>query len=640
MIVDVEKYLIFGNQKEMDQFFSLAQRAGFLEFIGSSRKKALELPQSARTFLAAIKIAKHYPTHPLEVPATDLSIDKIAEKIVSMKLEEEVLFEEERVLVAEISRISAFGDFSIEDLHQLENETKRVFQFFCMKSDLAAEMSLPPELIHVGTEYDLDYFVAIHEERKQYPKMIEMIIDRPVGLLRERLQVLREEIAKVESDIRTFANYLPELQSGLVEDLNKYHLHLAKHNASLNLGSRLFAIEAWVPKTRAASLEGLLSGLNVEAEKIAIEKKDTIPTYLENTGSAKIGEDILHIFDTPSHTDKDPSMWVLVFFALFFSMIIADAGYGLIFLCTSLWIRWQFPGLHGVKKRMIRLSIILSTCSILWGVITASYFGIAFSPDSPIQKTSLLAFFVEKKADYHLAMKDDVYEEVLKDYPGIESATSGKDLLLDATRIVSHEKTYPVFEEFSDNILLEFSFLIGMIHISLSLLRYLKRNWSGFGWVCFILGGYLYFPSIIHATVLVNFMGWIAKPDAYFWGLRLMAFGVLFAFVAALIRKKWGAFQELLHSVQIFADVLSYLRLYALALGSMVMAHTFNDALGIDPGLFITVLLILFGHSVNILICLMGGIVHGLRLNFLEWFHYSFEGGGKLFSPLRLNKIK
>lgn len=640
MIVDVEKYLIFGNKVEMDQFFSLAQRAGFLEFIGTTRRKALELPHSAKTFLSAIRIAKHYPIHPLEAPSTDLSVDKIAEKIVAMKAEEEAFFEEERVLVAEIARISAFGDFSREELDQLETETKRVFQFFCMKSDLVAEVALPSELIHVGTEYDLDYFIAFNEEKKQYPKMIEILIDQPVGRLRERLQILREDIAKIESDIRTFSNYFPALQSGLVEDLDAHHLQLAKHNATLNLNNGLFAIEAWVPSTKVKSLFGLLSNLNVEAERIAIEKRDQIPTYLENTGPAKIGEDILQIFDTPAHTDKDPSMWVLVFFALFFSMIIADAGYGCIFLLISLLLHWKFPNIHGIKRRMVKLSIILSSCSIAWGVITGSYFGISISPNSPIQKTSILAYLAQQKAGYHLKMKDDVYEEVLTSYPAIASAKNGEDLLLKGVKVVDGEQTFPVFEEFTDNILLEFSFLIGMIHISLSFFRYLRRNWSGLGWVCSIIGGYLYFPSIIGATVLVNFMGWLPKPEAYFLGLRLIIGGVALAFITALIQKKWGAFQELLHSMQIFADILSYLRLYALALGSMVMAHTFNDALGINPGIVVTILLIIFGHATNIAICLMGSIVHGLRLNFLEWFHYSFEGGGRLFNPLRLNKSK
>jgi len=92
--------------------------------------------------------------------------------------------------------------------------------------------------------------------------------------------------------------------------------------------------------------------------------------------------------------------------------------------------------------------------------------------------------------------------------------------------------------------------------------------------------------------------------------------------------------------IQVFADVLSYLRLYALALGGMVMAHTFNDHLGIEVGVVSGTLILLAGHFVNIGICAMGGVIHGLRLNFLEWYHYSFEGGGRLFNPLKLRRTK
>ncbi|HSX14140.1 MAG TPA: hypothetical protein VLE96_06960 [Chlamydiales bacterium] len=633
MIVNLEKYLIFGSSADMSEFFALAQRAGFLEFIGKKRK-GVDLPQEAKTFLSAIKIAKHYSIHPHEAPATNLRPLQIAEKIVSLRGEEEALLEEERVIEAEIARLAAFGDFSQSDLDAIERETKLVFQFFVMKSDVAKEFVPPPEMINVGTEYDLDYFVAIQKEKQQYPKMIEIIIDKPVGELRNRLFQIREEIGKIEGDIKNFSNYFPQLQEGLTEHLNHYYLEIAKHNASLKFNNGLFAIEAWVPTTRIKSLFGLISHLNVECVKIAVEQKDQIPTYMENTGAGKIGEDLLNIFDTPAHTDKDPSLWILVFFSLFFAMIISDAGYGLIFLLILFFLRWKFPNLHGVKRRILRLGFILSSTVIVWGIFTGSYFGMSFAPNSPTQKTSILAYFAEKKADFHFQQKDDVYQPLLKKYPQVASM-DGKQVLQ-----IKNKSGYPIFEQFSENILLEFAFIVGMLHIGLSFLRYIRRNWSGIGWILFMIGGYLYFPSIIHATTMMNFMYWIPKPVAYFWGLWILSGGLVIAFIAALFQKKLGAITELLHVVQVFADILSYLRLYALALGAMVMARTFNDTLGVEVGVVLTLILILFGHTVNIGLGLMGGVVHGLRLNFLEWFHYSFEGGGRLFNPLKLHKTK
>ncbi len=90
----------------------------------------------------------------------------------------------------------------------------------------------------------------------------------------------------------------------------------------------------------------LADELNIHVEPIAAEEKDRIPTYLENEGVARLGEDLVHIYDTPSRTDRDPSRWVFFAFAVFFSMIIADAGYGLILLGLSLFLMYKF----GKKK--------------------------------------------------------------------------------------------------------------------------------------------------------------------------------------------------------------------------------------------------------------------------------------------------
>ncbi|MBM3193831.1 MAG: V-type ATP synthase subunit I, partial [Chlamydiae bacterium] len=88
--------------------------------------------------------------------------------------------------------------------------------------------------------------------------------------------------------------------------------------------------------------------------------------------------------------------------------------------------------------------------------------------------------------------------------------------------------------------------------------------------------------------------------------------------------------------IEVFADVLSYLRLYALGLAGMVMASTFNEMGAMVGGGIIGALVIFFGHTINITLTVMAGVLHGLRLNFLEWYHHCFEGGGRKFRPLRV----
>ena len=640
MIVRVHKYLIYGAKLELDRFFELAQRAGFLEFLGAANKKSLELPDDIKTILAAIKIAKHHEIHPLAAPPLpDLAID-LAKKIVELQGMREQFFEEKRLLQIEITRIAPFGNFSKEDIHVIEKDANRVMQFFCMKSDLARDIVLPPEVIYVGTDYDLDYFVSINHERTQYPKMIELLIDRPVGELEERLMVVDKRIAALESDIRHYSNALPYLQSALIDLLNDFHLRLSKHDASSQLHDNLFAIEAWVPETKIKALFGLLSNLDVCAEEIAIEEKDKIPTCMENKGLAKIGEDIVNVYDTPSHNDKDPSLWVLGFFALFFAMIISDAGYGLIYLLTGLYLHFKYPKMSAVGKRFTKLVILIGSACILWGASTASFFGLEIGPHNPLRKTSFLHTLAAKKAEYHLKVKDDVYDEYVHEFPAVETAIDGHDFLVKAGRVQPNGSVdYLAMTTFYDNVLLELSLVIGIIHLSISFIRYMRRNWAGFGWIIFMVGAYLFFPKILNATTMLNFLGIVSKPVAYVWGEQMVYVGMGLAVLAAVIQKGWSGLHEIMNVIGVFSDGVSYLRLYALALAGMVIANMSNT-LGVDAGLVGGVFIILLGHLCNITLAVMGGVIHGLRLNFIEWYHYSFEGDGRLFNPLRLRKSK
>jgi len=641
MIVKLHKYLLWGSKSEMDRFFMLAQRAGFLEFIGLSHKKAIELPEDAKTILSAIKIAKHHFIHPKEAPH-HIEPLLIAESILKLNGERDKLLEEQRILTAEISRIAIFGDFSKNDLAEIEREGKRILQFYCMKSDIAREMTLPPEVIFAGTEYDLDYFIAINKERTQYPRMVEILIERPVGELRERLLASREELARCDADLRTFCNALPLLQNGFNDCLNKYTLNLAKHDASTPLGTALFAIEAWVPENRVSALFGLLSNLNAQCEEVAIEATDRIPTCIENKGLGKVGEDLIYIYDVPASTDLDPSIWILWFFSLFFAIIISDAGYGIFFLAIALVIKWKIPrDAPAAVKRFTKLFMILSLSCIVWGCATANFFGIEIGANNPFRKISFIHSLATQKAEYHLEQKDDVYQSYVKDYPAVATATDGHDFLVKTAYVREGKTKYKALEDFYNNILLELSLVIGILHLTTSFARWLMRNPAGLGWILFMIGGYLYFPVYLDATSIANFTGLISKPLANTLGLQLLAVGPAIVLIASIFQgKKWASIFELTNGIQVFSDVLSYLRLYALALAGMVMAETVNTTLGIEVGVIGTIFIILFGHIINISLSSMSATIHGLRLNFLEWYRFCFEGGGRLFNPLRIRKVK
>lgn len=640
MIIDVGKYVIIGAKEDLETFFSRAQDKGVIEFISPSSRKIIEMPLEVQHLLDALRILRKLPLRESYVGGGDLHYaDEIAQRILELKSEVEKLAEEKRLLEAEISRVAPFGDFSTDDIDYIEKEGKRKLQFFCMKTDKSRTAHFDDEVIYINTEYDLDYYIAINQKPKQYPGMIEMRIDRPLGELRTHLSFVKESLHQLEAELKGFAGHIDFLKTALIERLNDYHLHHAKKDVSYPIENALFSVEAWVPKNKTHLFHAVTEGLAIHYEPIHIEEDERVPTYMENKGVRAIGEDLVLVYEVPSSTDKDPSGWVFWFFALFFAMIVADGGYGFLYLGFLLYIKFKFRHLNSLQQRFLKLGLILSSACIVWGVLTSSYFGIDVHPDSWLGRVSLIQNLAAQKADYHLHMHDDVYQIFAAKFPDVATATNGHEFISAAVVKKDGIVRYEALDVFSDSILLEFSLLIGVIHLTFSFLRYLPRHWAGLGWLSFMIGGYLYFPSMLHATSILNFTGFIDKDIATKVGLQMIYCGIGLAVVLALIQKRLKGLGEISTLVQVFADVLSYLRLYALGLAGASMAATFND-MGLAVGLLFGWIIILFGHSVNILLGIMAGMIHGLRLNFIEWYHYSFEGGGRLFRPLMRLKAK
>lgn len=640
-----------GHSSEHDLFLQAVQSAGLLEFISLSHEKRA-CSERAKECARALKLIQRFSDmcRRLKKEVGKASIksrerdelakadgEEIARHIIESDAKILALEEEEKILHDELSRVEAFGAFDKEDIDYIQSHSGLHIEFFCRKKQ-SHEEPLDVLLEEVGQSRDYIFYVAVGEKPCTAKGLIPIQIEKTAPELKLRQNEVKKELAHLHTKMHLLVGHQKKIQKTLASFLNQDDYAFAKSSAKGELDARLFASEVWIDETRLSELAALADQFDLYWERLPILETDKVPTLLENRGAAKIGEDLIEVYDVPSAKDKDPSLWVLIAFSLFFAIIVADAGYGLVLLSISLFLKMRFKAVSEKVKRFFKLMMILSCTTLVWGVLSASFFGMSFAPNSPVQKVSVIHWFCKKKAAYHMRVKDDVYSEWVRKYPALSHTKSPEKALEICVRTLpSGEKRYEMQEEFSQNALMELALLIGLFHIILSLLRNLRLAPSSIGWVFFLIGGYLYFPSLINVTTIVYTLVGISIAVSAQIGLWTLCGGVALACGIAIIQEKLKGLSEITKALQIFADVLSYLRLYALALAGMILASTFNG-LGAQVGGVFGALITLAGHGVNFVMALMAAVIHGLRLNFLEFYHYCFEGEGKLFSPLRVRK--
>jgi len=631
---DVKKILFLGWEEDKEIFFQRAQAEGVIHFIDPNQSGHKDIPQEVQHLMTAIKILRGLPSREQEENYNDLDADQVIDNILSLHEKNEKLLEELRVIAIERARIEVYGDFSFDDIALIEKKGKCKIQFFCARPNLFDERPEPENLIFIASEHNLNYYIAINDHPVSYERMSEMKFEHSLSQLRAREQAARKEQISIEHKLKPYAKDNEFLHHALVEKLNHYHLFNAQTYVQQTMEGKLFAVEGWVPMNKIDSLEKVIDNLNIYSEEIAIEPTDNIPTYLENQGLARLGEDLVHIYDTPSTNDKDPSLWVLGGFALFFAFIIGDAGYGLIYLLLALFLRYKYPTIKGVGKRVLNLFTVLCVGCVIWGTLMTSFFGMQIALDNPLRKFSLVQWLAEKKIAYYIHYDDEVVKDWVKKYPQLGNIKDPHTFISFSPNSDNHPV---ILNRLTDNVMFELALFIGVVHLILSLLRYTLRNWQHIGWVAFLIGAYLYFPLYLKTPSFLNYVGGIDLEKGGLFGFQLMMAGMGVAWVLSIIRHGWTGIFEIMVLIQVFADTLSYLRLYALGLAGAIVGSTINEIASGMPLIF-AVLLILVSHFINIVLATMSGIIHGLRLNFLEWYHYSFEGGGRQFQPLKLVK--
>lgn len=349
----------------------------------------------------------------------------------------------------------------------------------------------------------------------------------------------------------------------------------------------LFLASGWVEADQQDYIiQSITSDLNDRvafiSEEVFEAEYDDVPIKLNNNPLVKPYELLIHMFSFPKYDEIDPTAWIAPFYFIFFGMMSADAGYGLV-LFAGTFAALKLFEMDRNLERNIRFFMYNSVSTILFGLIFGSFFG----ADLPFRLLSL---------------QDDVIT------------------------------------------ILIISIILGVIHIVLGfqLGAYLKHKKgkhleayiSDHSWSLIIIGAMLYAASVM---IDVN-------PIVGTIGIALIVINMIGIIIASIINGSSfiGGFGSGLFALTdisgITGDIVSYSRIMALGVASANIGMAFNLLVSYFPPILrftIGILVFLALHFLNIFIAFLGAYVHSLRLHYVEMFGKFYLGGGREFKPLK-----
>lgn len=586
MIVEMHKMTFIGLETEKERFLERLQEVGVAHLI--LPQDTIEPQDIAKELARVIETRKFLqPRAKAETAEQALSASEICEKREALAQREARIQTDMLALRKEISSQESWGDFRVEDIETLRAKGLHL-QFFRVSQKVFETLPLQDVFyVKVSETRGEVCFITLAFEPVSLQVQEERISSKSLSTLKEELAAKVMELENINSDYNKLALYIQTVVEKEAELTNLLAYRKAMLNAQGELDGRLFITRCWSPLSEEVLAKEIGGSFALYHYSEKAEKDERAPVLLSNKRVFDSGEDLVKVYSYPSYQDFDPSGFVLYCFAVFFGMIIGDAGYGLTLLALTFLISMKVKNKSPFLVRFFRLMFLLSIATVIAGVLSAGYFGVNLSPDNPLSKIALMDFNTKE----------------------------------------------------GQNQVMILSIIFGMIHISIALLIRFKntRDIAALSWVPVIWGGYFLVSSQMGKG--------IDNPPAKYVLIAGLIGVMLFSSNRRnIFLRLLEGLNGLLGIVQVFSDVLSYLRLFALGIATVYMAQTFNmlaaDIVkGVPVAGYILGGLVLFaGHSVNLLLGVMGGVIHGLRLNFLEWYRWCFVGDGLVYKPFRMIK--
>lgn len=510
------------------------------------------------------------------------------ENILSLAREKDILLRELEEFKEKRRWFQNWGAISYASLQKLKEAGITVRFYMANKN---AIKNIPVEkMIHVvkedqGTIY-FAFFTESPDDHLEYKQ--DFMPNMELSSLEESIALTQQKIDKIEDELRELNN-VRNLLYAYHKDLEK-RLEFSKVMHGMGEIENIAYLQGFSPLDA-------VSHIKKRAEQngwaYLIQEPDEpfeVPTLLHQPKWLRMVNPIFDFMGAmPGYNELDISFWFLLFFSLFFGILIGDAGYGLIFLLASFYLSKR---IKGAPREFFVLINVLSTATIIWGVISGNWFGF-----QKIGQLPYLNFMIIDQMD--------------------------------------------AFTDANQMFIMYLCFVIAAIHLSvahgLTAVKYINfpKAFAEVGWICVVWTLFFAAGNLVLKKAFPSFMVFV-----FLVGILMI---LVFAnFQKNILKGVANTLSSLpLDIISSFSDVVSYLRLFAVGYATVTVASSFNGMagqLGFNSVVtsLISALILFLGHSLNIILALMSVIVHGIRLNMLEFSgHLNMQWSGRPYDPFK-----
>jgi V/A-type H+/Na+-transporting ATPase subunit I len=602
MIVKMKKLTLLIAESEIDADLTLLGQLGVMHVTPFKPAKDESIDRVlARidSMKKAISILEEFDNDPLP---EDERINFTQEIHGEVTLMEQILKADEirQRIIAKLETLrknrewfDEWGKVDSSDIKELAKVGVFIKVYLLNKQELK-QIEHRSDVVIAGRKDDLYKVVLISEDENEKLKFDEVTIPKYHEYsLNDYIVNAEAELSVNKTLFQHYHTQLDLLRDSLDERYRRYGVRSIQY-----VGESVDEIfsywQGYIPVSSVKEFSDLAEKNNwgYVIEDPSQEEMEDVPTIIRSPKWAEKIKPVMNFMGlVPGYNEIDVSHVFMLFFTFFSGILVGDAGYGLVFFLITLLVHY--------KKRFkpqieFGLLYTLSGSIMVWGILTGTYFGAKEIAEIPV----LSQLIITKIASF-----------------------GGDDVFLQ-----------------------KFMFILGAIHLTIGHLqvawKYINsvRAIAQLGWIAIVWALYLFINQMVLLIPAPSYMVWL-----FIGGIALVAF---------FSRPQQNFFKGMVSSladlplnvISGFSDIISYIRLYAVGLATVLMAASFNE-MAIGDGIttfvmgIVAVLILVLGHALNMILAAMAIIVHGVRLNMLEYAgHAGVTFSGSDYRPFKLKR--